>query len=72
MVARDHKDGNLLKEAEVAVFLNISVLTLRRWRWAQRGPTYVKIGTSVRYRPEDIDTFIQGAQRAPRHDENVR
>jgi predicted DNA-binding transcriptional regulator AlpA len=51
--------SNLLKEAEVADFLNVSVLTLRRWRWQRRGPRFVKLGRAVRYRPEEVEDFVR-------------
>lgn len=56
----------LLNEHQVADSCAISVLTLRKWRGEGRGPRYVKIGTLVRYRPEDVDTWIQSheTQRA--------
>lgn len=49
----------LLNEHQVADSCAISVLTLRKWRGEGRGPRYVKIGTLVRYRPEDVDAWIQ-------------
>ncbi len=49
----------LLNERQVADSCAISVLTLRKWRTEGRGPRYVKIGTLVRYRPEDVDALIQ-------------
>ena len=54
----------LLNEHEVADSCSISVLTLRKWRSQRRGPQYVKIGALVRYRPEDVDSWI-AAQKAP-------
>jgi predicted DNA-binding transcriptional regulator AlpA len=56
----------LLNEHQVADSCAISVLTLRKWRGEGRGPRYVKIGTLVRYRPEDVDAWIQSheTQRA--------
>ena len=49
----------LLNERQVADSCAISVLTLRKWRGEGRGPRYVKIGALVRYRPEDVDAWIQ-------------
>ena len=50
----------LINEHAVADSCSISVLTLRKWRSQRRGPRYLKIGTLVRYRPEDIDAWIAG------------
>ncbi|GIW56733.1 MAG: hypothetical protein KatS3mg082_3137 [Nitrospiraceae bacterium] len=49
----------LLNERQVADSCAISVLTLRKWRGEGRGPRYVKIGTLVRYRPEEVDAWIE-------------
>ncbi|HOQ47571.1 MAG TPA: helix-turn-helix domain-containing protein [Bryobacteraceae bacterium] len=49
----------LLNEWQVADSCSISVLTLRKWRSEGRGPRYVKIGALVRYRPDDVDAWIQ-------------
>jgi predicted DNA-binding transcriptional regulator AlpA len=56
----------LLNERQVADSCAISVLTLRKWRTEGRGPRFVKIGTLVRYRPEDVDAWIESheSQRA--------
>lgn len=49
----------LLTESEVAKQLRVSLACLRRWRLEKRGPLYVKIGPLVRYRPEDIDSWLE-------------
>jgi len=58
----------LLNERQVADSCAISVLTLSKRRTEGRGPRYVKIGTLVRYRPEDVDAWIESheAQSAAR------
>ena len=53
----------LLREIEAAQLLNIEVATLRRWRWAGKGPVFRKIGAAVRYSQADIEDFIQAARR---------
>ena len=53
----------LLKEHDVAAVLNVKVVTLRRWRWAGRGPRFVKIGAAVRYDPSDVESFIAQGRR---------
>jgi hypothetical protein len=53
----------LLKETEAAAILNVEVPTLRRWRWGQKGPAYVKIGACVRYHPADLEAFIEAGRR---------
>ena len=49
---------SFLTEQEVSERLNVSVATLRRWRLEKRGPMFVKVGSLVRYRPEDLDTWV--------------
>jgi len=49
---------NLLTEAEVSEHLKVSVASLRRWRLMRRGPLFVKVGALVRYRPEDLDSWL--------------
>jgi len=48
----------LLNERELATACGISVLTLRKWRSLRRGPRFLKIGSLVRYRPEDVAAWI--------------
>lgn len=55
--------SSLLKEKEVARLLNVEMATLRRWRWQGKGPSFVKIGSAVRYDQADIDAFIQSSRR---------
>jgi hypothetical protein len=43
-----------LDEAAVAAIYSVSPTTLRTWRCIGRGPRFLKIGRSVRYRPEDV------------------
>jgi excisionase family DNA binding protein len=49
---------SFLNEQEVSKRLNVSVATLRRWRLEKRGPMFVKVGLLVRYRPEDLDSWV--------------
>ena len=56
--------GPLLREQEVADILNFKVATLRRWRWAGKGPRYRKIGGAVRYSVEDLKAFIEASVRS--------
>lgn len=49
---------SLLTETEVAKHLHVSVACLRRWRLERRGPRFLKIGSLVRYRPEDVEDWI--------------
>jgi predicted DNA-binding transcriptional regulator AlpA len=48
----------LLNEKQLARTLSISVASARRWRLLSQGPRFLKIGASVRYRPEDVDSWL--------------
>jgi hypothetical protein len=50
---------NLLDEKKTAEILGLSVQTLRNDRATLRRIPYVKIGKSVRYRPEDLAELIE-------------
>ena len=50
---------NLKTEEEAAEVLNVTRSALRRWRLERRGPRYVKMGRLVRYRMDDLQTFVE-------------
>ena len=47
--------GEMMNETQVADFLNMSLASLRKWRLFRKGPKFLKIGRSVRYRRQDRD-----------------
>ena len=65
------QSSKLLTPAEVAELLGVSVQTLAVWRSVERyALPYVKVGARVRYRPADIERFIE--QSLETHDAVVR
>lgn len=57
--------GNLLTDIEVAALCGCAVATLRNMRWRGEGPRYVKLGgRMVRYKPADVQAFIDGQGEA--------
>jgi predicted DNA-binding transcriptional regulator AlpA len=48
----------LLTEVDLSKHLSVSLATLRRWRLDKRGPQYIKVGALVRYRPEDVESWL--------------
>lgn len=48
----------LLEEEAAAPLMGWSVSTLQKKRVAGDGPPFVKMGRSVRYRPEDLESFV--------------
>ena len=56
----------LLTEAQAADLLALKPDTLRRWRYQGRGPTFVRVGASVRYRITDVERWIAANTVQPR------
>ena len=54
-----------LSQIELAARWKISHRTLERWRWAQEGPRYLKIGGRVVYRRSDVEAFEREVQSFP-------
>ncbi len=50
--------SNLMTEDDVSKRLNVSIASLRRWRLEKRGPLFIKVGSLVRYRPEDLEFWL--------------
>lgn len=49
---------DLLSETAAAEALQLRPKTLCRWRFERRGPSYVKVGGSVRYCRNDLADFV--------------
>jgi predicted DNA-binding transcriptional regulator AlpA len=49
----------LWDERQAAEALSLSVPCLRAWRAKCTGLPYVKLGRAVRYRPQDVERFIE-------------
>ena len=50
--------ARVLNEHEVASILQLSVATMRHWRLVQKGPKWLKLGSAVRYRPQDVQAYL--------------
>lgn len=59
---------SLLDERQTAARLSISHRTLQKMRVAGSPLPFVKLGNSVRYRPEDIEAFIAANLRSSTSD----
>ncbi len=44
---------------EVAELLQVETTMLSNWRTARKGPTYIKVGSLVRYRVSDVEAWIE-------------
>jgi predicted DNA-binding transcriptional regulator AlpA len=46
-----------------AHLLNVSAVTLAKWRVTGEGPRFLKFGRSVKYRISDLEEWIQDQER---------
>ena len=53
----------LLTVSEVAALLRCSVSSLNKWRLFGNGPTFIKVGSRVRYRLTDIALWVARESR---------
>ena len=49
----------LLSIDEVAELLGVPAGTLYRWRYVGTGPRGIKVGKHVRYRPADVEAWLE-------------
>lgn len=62
----------LLKTPEAAAKLRVTKATLESWRCRGGGPQFVKYGRAVRYRPEDLDNFLEKSLRNSTSDKECK
>lgn len=48
----------MLTTKDVAARLNVAEVTVKQWRGAGKGPPFVKLGTAIRYDPQQLDAWI--------------
>ena len=49
----------LLSERDVAAICGLSAAAIRRWRLLGKGPRYIKISSAVRYRMDDVKSWLE-------------
>lgn len=54
----------LLDTGEVATILHIRPSRLARWRREGYGPAHIRVGAHVRYRPSDVQRWIDRQTRS--------
>ena len=57
----------LFDERDLARFTKRSVASVRRDRLLKKGCPYIKIGSSVRYLPSDIEAWLESLPSRGRH-----
>ena len=55
----------VINEIRAAEILCVAVQTLRNWRHQRKGPAYLKISRSVRYRVDDLEKYINSKRIDP-------
>ncbi len=49
---------SLLRTPDVAKMLGVSITKLEHMRSDGRGPNWIRVGRSVRYRPDDLQAYL--------------
>lgn len=60
----------VMNTESAAAYLDMRPGTLEIWRSTRRGPPYIKVGRSVRYRRSDLDAWLE--QRTYRSAQDVQ
>jgi predicted DNA-binding transcriptional regulator AlpA len=58
-----------LTTPRAAEVLGVNASALRRWRRARKGPVCFRIGNSVRYRPTDLEAWLESQRVGPPQEE---
>jgi hypothetical protein len=58
-MANQNNLNELLTEHDVARITGMWVASVRRWRLLRQGPKYLKIGAAVRYKGEDLTSWLE-------------
>lgn len=52
---------------QAAEYLGVRPRLMENWRWRKCGPNFVKVGNSVRYTREDLDSFVMTSSQKNEH-----
>ena len=66
-----HEKREFLTERQVEEMGVASRRTLQSWRLLGRGPTYIKVHRSVRYRLADLNQFLAAQTVTPAADSRI-
>jgi hypothetical protein len=58
-------------ERKAAEELALAVQTLRNWRHLRKGPPYIRLGRSIRYRIDDLRKYMEENRIAPESNRKV-
>ncbi|MGE3512697.1 MAG: helix-turn-helix transcriptional regulator [Vicinamibacterales bacterium] len=57
-MSQDRQPNLTLDEADASNYINYSRAALRVWRRQSRGPAFIQVGRSIRYRRGDLDDWL--------------
>lgn len=55
-----------IDEQDAAPYIGYTPAALRAWRSQGRGPAYIRVNRSIRYRIADLDSWLQAHRVEPR------
>lgn len=56
--------GGRMRSKDAAIYLGVTMETLRKWRWQKKGPPYSKFqGGSIYYLKKDLDAMLTQSSR---------
>lgn len=47
---------------DAAEYLGVAVKTLYQWRWQKFGPQSYRVGRFVRYRPDEVQSWVDAGK----------
>ena len=59
------ENNEFLSTKQVAELTGLEPATLHNWRWARKGPVFVKLGRTVRYPKADLVAWIESHKQSP-------
>ena len=60
------RENDILTEKETADYLRVKPSLLQQWRHRKKGPAYVKLEGSIRYRLEDLLEYCDKQLKLPK------
>ncbi|MCV7686176.1 helix-turn-helix domain-containing protein [Micrococcus luteus] len=63
---------DLMTPEGLSAYIGTPTTTLAHWRYVGKGPRFVKIGRSVRYRASDVAAWLEAQTRQSTAEEGVQ
>ena len=55
----------LMPEEDLSIMLDVTMQTIKQWRYEGRGPKFTKLGKAVFYRRGDVQAWVDANVRDP-------